>query len=243
MNRLLRSSTFPGSLFSASCRTMPPAASSLLCTTLLLVSVVIALTLSSSAAVWSQTRSDDFSSEGPTRSSKPFLAGIVEILHGSGSANDTRPLEPNSDVFIGDLIRTGPKSRMTLRLGTRTRLRLGEKTALRIDRFVVDLGGDFDLSTGAILFDREPPILDNQTFEIKTKYGLIAVRGTRFFAGRSRGRFGVFVEKGKVEVSAAGTSVTLDPAEGTDISAPGNPPSVPKIWGADRVREALATVQ
>ena len=75
--------------------------------------------------------------------------GIVEKLRGGALAEAEgriRPLSKLDRVFVGDLIRTGAKSRMSLRFGVRTRLRLGEKTALRIDHFIADIGGEFDLS-------------------------------------------------------------------------------------------------
>ena len=235
------------SLSSADCRSMrrAPSGSPLLSVTLLFSSLAFAVVLISSTNVWPEPRADRFAADGQILSSKPVLAGTVESLRGRAvaeSAHNMRTLKTMSEVYVRDLIRTGPGSRMTLRLGMKTRLRLGEKTALRISEFVVNIGGEFDLSTGAIHFDRNAPAPDNRTFQIKSKYGLIAVRGTRFFAGLNRGRFAIFVENGSVEVTAADISVTLGPGEGTDITAPGNSPSKPKKWGAARIREALAAV-
>src|SRR5262249_40099757 len=77
---------------------------------------------------------------------------------------------------------------------------------------------------------------------IRSPFALIAVRGTRFFAGPSNGRFGVFVERGSVAVTSVGRRVILHDGEGTDFSAPGTRPSPVKEWQPERIRAALASV-
>ena len=66
---------------------------------------------------------------------------------------------------------------------------------------------------------------------------------TRFFAGPSAGVFGIFVARGAVTVSAAGTEVVVHAGEGTNIAQPGAAPSAPTPWGAERVRNAMQSVQ
>jgi ferric-dicitrate binding protein FerR (iron transport regulator) len=77
---------------------------------------------------------------------------------------------------------------------------------------------------------------------IRSPFALIAVRGTRFFAGPSNGRFGVFVERGSVAVMAAGQQVVLHDGEGTDVSSPGARPTPVRRWQPPRIRAALASV-
>ena len=50
--------------------------------------------------------------------------------------------------------------------------------------------------------------------KIRSSYGLIAVRGTKFFAGPSNGVFGVFVDHGTVTVSGGGSEVVLQAGRG-----------------------------
>jgi ferric-dicitrate binding protein FerR (iron transport regulator) len=78
--------------------------------------------------------------------------------------------------------------------------------------------------------------------QIQTSFGLIAVRGTRFFAGQSAGVFGVFVERGRVAVSAAGTEVLVRAGQGTNIAHPGDAPTPAAPWGGARIRAALESV-
>ena len=95
---------------------------------------------------------------------------------------------------------TGVASRLGMRLGRNTTVKLGEQARLKIDRFIVDAGGEMTLSSGPMLFDGQPL---RAGLQIRSPFALIAVRGTRFFAGPSNGRFGVFVVRGSVAVTSA----------------------------------------
>lgn len=171
-------------------------------------------------------------------------AGSVEDVHGEAFAEANalrRLLERLAPVFFGDQVGTGAASRLAMRLGRDTTIRLGEKARLRIDRFLLDAGGELTLRSGPLLFDRTPAGAPAPV-RIRSPFALIAVRGTRFFAGPSNGRFGVFVERGSVAVTSAGRRVILQDGEGTDFSAPGTRPTPVRRWQPERVRAALASV-
>jgi hypothetical protein len=172
------------------------------------------------------------------------LAGEVEHILGAASAvtnGQNRELALRAQIYIEDLIKTGAAARLGLRLGRRTTLRLGERAQIKIDRYLVDAGGDINLMEGAILYER-PGKPAGTELKFRSPYGLIAIRGTRFFAGPSRGVFGVFVGAGEVEVTSAGSSVIVGHRQGTDIRQVGAPPSKPAFWKRPRIREALASV-
>ncbi|MEL6235113.1 MAG: FecR family protein [Pseudomonadota bacterium] len=169
-------------------------------------------------------------------------AGAVAALTGAARAmlaERARELAMGAAVYVGDLVRTGEASRMTLALGARTTLRLGAATEVQIERYIVDAGGEISLSSGAILFDREGTA-PGEPLTVDGAYGLIAVRGTRFFAGPSISPFGVFAARGSVSVAAGGAEVVLTAGEGTEFAAPGAPPSPPSRWSPERVAAALA---
>jgi ferric-dicitrate binding protein FerR (iron transport regulator) len=177
------------------------------------------------------------------KAQNPERVGLCEYVRGEASAEGQsarRALQRDAPVFVADLVSTGPESRLTIHLGENTRLRLGERARIIIDRYLVDAGGEFRLEAGAMLFDR--PSGQPLPVRVRSPFGLIAVRGTRFFAGPSAHVFGVFVERGTVAVGAAGREVTVSPGQGTDISRPGEPPTPVKAWGEPRIREALASV-
>lgn len=150
-----------------------------------------------------------------------------------------RTLDRAAPVFLSEEVVTGVASRLGMRLGRNTTVRLGEQARLKIDRFLVNAGGEITLQSGPLLFDGQPR---RAGVQIRSPFALIAVRGTRFFAGPSNNRFGVFVVRGAVTVASAGQQVIVREGEGTDIASPGAPPTPVKRWAAERIRAALASV-
>jgi hypothetical protein len=170
--------------------------------------------------------------------------GAVEDIRGEAFAVDQaqrRTLDRAAPLFINDLIGTGANSRLTMLLGKDTTLRLGEQARLTLDRLLVNAGGEITLQSGPILFNR-PAGAAPARMRIQSSFGLIAVRGTRFFAGPSNNVFGVFVERGSVSVAAAGTQVIVRAGQGTNIAQPGAAPTAPAPWGAERIRTAIESV-
>ena len=176
----------------------------------------------------------------PARAAKSV--GLVEDVTGEAFAEleaVRRVLDRAAPIFLDEEVITGVASRLGMRLGRDTRLRLGEQARLKIDRFLVDAGGEMTLRAGPLLFDRPPR---RGGVQIRSPFALIAVRGTRFFAGPSNDRFGVFVVRGSVAVTSASQQVILHEGEGTDVVSPGTPPTPVKRWGPERIRAALASV-
>jgi ferric-dicitrate binding protein FerR (iron transport regulator) len=77
---------------------------------------------------------------------------------------------------------------------------------------------------------------------VRTPFGLVVARGTRFFLGPSRDVIGVFVEEGVVDVTNRAGAVTLRAGEGTNLVAADIAPTPPAPWGAARIAEAMASV-
>ena len=170
-------------------------------------------------------------------------AGMVTEVKGDAFAeaqNQRRTLEQSAALFIKDTVGTGADARLTMRLGKDTTLHLGQLARLTIDRFLMNAGGDITLDAGPMLFDS--PAGRPSPLQIHSSFGLIAVRGTRFFAGPSNGVFGVFVERGSVAVSAAGVRVVVGEGQGTNIARPGDAPTPPAAWGAPRISAAMQSV-
>lgn len=176
---------------------------------------------------------------------QPTETTIGSVQDAAGDAfarlSATRRLKPQSDILLGDLVWTKQNSRAALGLDGGTRVSMGPMARLRIDRYVAEQGGELVLGDGALVFDRadELPKID---LEVRTTFGMIGVRGTRFFAGPSRGVFGVFVERGEVQVWAAGVRRVVRAGEGVNIAARGERPSAVNRWGAERIEEAFRSV-
>src|SRR5579871_2811645 len=163
-------------------------------------------------------------------------AGKVETARGECYAQTTsarRQLAPAEAVFVGDTVGTGVQSALGMHLGVATELRLGAEARLRIDRFLVDAGGVLTLERGALLYDHDEKTGQSDV-TVRSPFGLVAVRGTRLFAGPSNGVFGVFVERGAVTVVGQRTAVLLVSGTGTNIARPGAEPTDPAPWGAQR---------
>lgn len=178
----------------------------------------------------------------PAISAEAAVGAVSEITGDAfGELNDKRrKLTRRSSIFLNDTLRTAANSRLGALLARRTRLRLGAETSVRIDRFIVDSGGELVLDSGALLIDTRGKLL--KALEVQSPFALIAVRGTRFFAGPIDGIFGVFVVRGAVDVTGGGSTVRLDAGEGTDIARPGAPPGPVKVWGKPKIAKAMALV-
>jgi hypothetical protein len=173
-----------------------------------------------------------------------LTAGRVETVHGDVVAEAQsvrRPLAPASEIFVGDTVITAEQSHVGMRLGTVTAVNLGAEARLRIERLAGTTGGSLELAAGAALIDRQEADRKD-ILQLRSPFGLIAARGTKFFAGSSYGVFGVFVLRGEVTVAAAGQTVVLRTEQGSEIRKPGHHPSAPRRWSSDRVAAALASV-
>lgn len=182
---------------------------------------------------------------GAARAQQRQRAGSVKDIKGEAfaeAASERRTLAHAAAIFIADQVATGSDSRLAMLLGHDTTVKLGELARVTIDRFLVNAGGEITLQSGPMLFDRRPgaaPV----PMTIRSPFALIAVRGTRFFAGPSAGVFGVFVERGSVSVSAGGRQVVLGQGQGTNVAFAGSRPTPPAAWTPARVRDALYRVQ
>jgi ferric-dicitrate binding protein FerR (iron transport regulator) len=172
-------------------------------------------------------------------------AGAVTTVTGEAFATRSKnklPLQSGASVFVNDTVETMQDGRLVVELEKATVLKLGAQTKLRIDRFLAKKGGVIVIESGAFLFDR-PEDAPKTNIEIQSAFAVVAVRGTKFFAGPSKGVYGVFVERGRVRVTAAGKTVRLRAGEGTNIKTPGDPPSDPAVWKKPRIVEAYASVE
>jgi ferric-dicitrate binding protein FerR (iron transport regulator) len=154
---------------------------------------------------------------------------------------EVRELATGGGLRLKDSVETEANSFARLDFSGGTTVHLGSSAKLLIDKFVAESGGLLDLGEGALLFDRADE-LPKIKLTVRSRFGLIAVRGTKFFAGPSKGSFAVFVERGSVRVEAGGVPRRLEAGDGCDIADEGRPPSTKKKWGKARIAEAYASV-
>ncbi len=171
-------------------------------------------------------------------------AGEVETSRGECyalTATERRSLAPAAAVYVGDAVGTGVQSALGLHLGDTTEVRLGAEAHLRIDRFLMKAGGLLLLERGAMLYDHNANGGPSDV-TVRSPFGLIAVRGTRFFAGPSNDVFGVFVERGAVTVVGVRTAVLVVSGQEPTLRALAREPTSPTAWGAKRIASAMASV-
>ncbi len=97
--------------------------------------------------------------------------------------NETRTLVVGSDVFIGDLIQTGPKGQVQIMFADTTELVVGPSSALMIEDYLIREDGGagklaIDMLSGAFRFATGDAAKDR--YVIGTPTGTIGVRGTEF---------------------------------------------------------------
>jgi hypothetical protein len=172
------------------------------------------------------------------------MVGNVMELKGKANAElkgKRRALKAKSPLYLTETLTTGSKARLRALLAKKTTLKLGAETKVKIDSFIVDSGGELSFNSGALLLQTPSNSFD-KGLTIDSRYALIAVRGTTFFAGRLGEAFSVFVEDGAVDVTAGGQTVRLAAGEGTDIANPGDPPGEVRRWGQPKINRAMALV-
>jgi len=169
--------------------------------------------------------------------------GVVEEVIGScfARAAKLRRLSKAEGVSIGETVWTEVASKASFRLSLGGTLFLGSECQIVIDRFISKISGELVLQKGAIVFDRDES-LPKTDLLLRTQFGQIGVRGTKFFAGPSQGKLSVFVAHGTVEVFNDVGSVVLTAGEGTDFPFLGAAPTPKKKWGRDRIEAAFAAV-
>ncbi|QLL60441.1 FecR family protein [Sinorhizobium mexicanum] len=171
------------------------------------------------------------------------VVGKAEKIRGNvrrRQGEDEAQLAVGGDVLDNDYVSTSTNSFADLALSD-TRILLGPQTELLIDRFIAGQGGTLELGLGRMVFDR-PEGLSKVDVAVRTAFGMIGVRGTKFFCGPSRAAFAVFVERGAVSVQGGGVMRTVAAGQGVDFDRPGAAPSELTNWGQARIREAYASV-
>lgn len=164
--------------------------------------------------------------------------GAVTQLVGQAFAG-RRALDANGPVYLEEMVRTDVGSRLAMKLGATTTLKLGPDTRVRIDKFLVDAGGELTLERGSMLFDGRDGGFP-KGLNVKSPYAVIAVRGTRFFAGELDTPMEVFVWRGEVAVTSGRRVMQLLQGDGVSLGQRGAGPPAVRVWARTKVDRASA---
>jgi len=149
-------------------------------------------------------------------------------------------------VENADILQTDASGKLVLKLNDESEVTLGSNAKLIVDEFVYNpqagkRGGVIKSVEGAFLWATKKK--GQKEFKIETPVATIGIRGTTVWGGMIDGKFSVFLADGEVTVTNAAGSVTLNQkGQGTTIGAAGDAPTPPKMWPADKVQRAYATV-
>ncbi len=128
--------------------------------------------------------------------------------------SDTQVLVVGSDIFIGDMVKTGPSGQVQIKFSDNTELVVGPRSSLTIEDYLLredgsagklavnTLAGTFRFVTGNAPKDR---------YLIKTPTGTIGVRGTAFDWRNTGEGTAAMLYHGAIEVcTTGGTCVLLE---------------------------------
>lgn len=179
------------------------------------------------------------------------VVGEVVRIQGAAIAMQDalpRPLKVGTKVLAGDVISTGKGARVEVKMVDDAVLTLGEKTIFVVMEYLAGgaepnaamrlLQGAFSAASGKMMQQA------NAGFRVETDAATIGVRGTTFWGGALDGVFEVALLAGKsITVETRAGRVVLDEiGEGTAIRGAGVAPTAPKLWAAEKVTRAKATV-
>ncbi|HYD17852.1 MAG TPA: FecR domain-containing protein [Patescibacteria group bacterium] len=175
------------------------------------------------------------------------VEGQASIARGSAAG---MPVKIEDTVELGDLITTGPKSRLFILLADNTEWTLSENTKFRVDEYVFNpddntdnkarysaLEGGFHYISGLVAKKANPDVT------ITSVAGTIGIRGTDLMvAPDADGSVDVYVQEGAVDVSGGGATARLAQGQGTLVQRRGAAPLRPDAWKKERLPRMLGVL-
>lgn len=178
------------------------------------------------------------------------VAGKVARLQGSAIAiQDAMPriLMAEAKIQLGDVISTGPDSRLELEMIDDTVFTLGGRTNFVVMEyeFKDNLGNAaVRLMSGALnTVTGKLASVNGQPFKVETNFGTIGIRGTAFWMGQLDEDFEVVMWKGAgVTVRNRGGEVDINNGgDGSLIEDIDSEPNLPTSWPRRKLDAARAT--
>jgi len=180
------------------------------------------------------------------------VAGKVSNITGSALAvqnAQVRVLKTGDEILIGDILSTGPDSRLEIAMIDDGRFKLGAQTSFVVVDYTFGQGNDnvvMELLNGAMDgVSGQIAKTNPDGMKIKTPTATIGIRGTKFFVGE--------IEKGILSVAHwsgggvlvknfAGEVFLKDNDTGTHLTDENTAPSAPEDWSGAQKKRALALV-
>lgn len=133
-----------------------------------------------------------------------FPLGDVTVQLAAGS--DWNKAAMNQEVFAGDKVKTGQKSRLEISLNGGGKMRIGEKAEVELtEAKVTPLKKDFGATVkrGQVWVAARAAFGEKKNIAIRTPTAVAAIRGTKYRAVAGEKESSVLVYSGKVDVNWA----------------------------------------
>ena len=197
------------------------------------ISIVAAVALAIGVLAFSTV-----SFQGQAATTEKDLAGTVARLEGSAIAmQDAVPriLEVDSPVYIGDVLSTGPDSRLEIKMIDDGIFTLSESRTFMVIDYTFGGGnpnGLLRLMSGAVnAASGQLAKAAGAQFTMGADSATIGIRGTEFWAGDLDGVFQVGLWSGAVVVENRGGAVEINrPNYGTRVADQDTSPLAPQPW-------------
>ncbi|GJL85290.1 MAG: hypothetical protein DHS20C02_10650 [Micavibrio sp.] len=183
---------------------------------------------------------------------KHYPIGQVAALEGQAyyvspdkKKNKIRVSDP---IYLNSVVQTAADSKILIIFIDDTQIILAENTELLIDKYIFDpydpdeneadfsiIEGSFHWFSGMISKRERPKV------KIKTAVGSIGIRGTKFWAGRIDGGYGVLVTEGLVGFNGSWGTAEIPGGKGVFIPGSAKIPDEIKIWPKVKKDRALIT--
>ncbi|GIL39425.1 FecR family protein [Roseiterribacter gracilis] len=187
-----------------------------------------------------------------TPSAHAAVAGTVTKLQGDAArvADGKRnSLDVGEALSVGDVIETGAKSRLLIKLVDGSELTLGENAratldALKIDKVASSGEEKISVEQGAFLFQGGSiEKMKQRDVAVRTPVATMGIRGTKFWGGQQGDRYGVLTFSGKVEVKGKdGSAVLLTAGKGTWFGPGATTPKKPDAWTKQETSGAVESI-
>ena len=186
--------------------------------------------------------------QGIAATTEEDIAGTVARVQGSAIAmQDAVPriLQSDSPVYIGDVLSTGPDSRLEIKMIDDGIFTLSERTTFMVIEYTFGGGnpnGILRLLSGAVnAASGKLAKAAGVQFTMEADSATIGIRGTKFWAGDLDGIFQVGLWSGAVVVENRGGEVEINqPNFGTRVADQETPPVEPRPWSATKIQRAQA---
>ena len=151
------------------------------------------------------------------------------------ATSDWKKAAMNQEVFAGDKVKTGQKSRLEISLNGGGKMRIGQQSEVELtEAKVTPLQKDFgaNVTKGQVWVAAKAAFGEKKNVAIRTPTAVAAIRGTKYRAVAGEEESSVLVYSGKVDVNTP-TGAASGGAQG---GAPGGAPQQIKIGAPTQIQ-------